>query len=98
MHRVVLADLDWLPTPPQLERDPELAILAVLHTTLQVAVYALVAAYPQLATDYPLPSDRDFHVASKILSLAYQLRRAISEYRRALDDAHATPTDDDATF
>ncbi len=48
-------DLDWLPRPPELERDPELALLAVLHITLEALVFALLAAHPRLATHDPPP-------------------------------------------
>ena len=46
-------DLDWLPRPPALQQNPELATLAVLHTTLETLVRSLVAFYPQLATLEP---------------------------------------------
>jgi hypothetical protein len=38
-----LADLDWLPRPPALTQNPELALLAVLHTTLETLGVALLA-------------------------------------------------------
>ena len=42
-------DLDWLPRPSALQQNPELATLAVLHTTLATLVLSLVAFNPQLA-------------------------------------------------
>jgi hypothetical protein len=101
MLRAVLPDLDWLPRPPDLERDPELALLAVLHTALQVTVYALVAVHPQLATDSPLPADPNIRAANKVLVTASRLQRALDEYRRVLAQAAARlplPSADNPSF
>ena len=92
-------DLDWLPRPPVLERDPELALLAVLHTPLEVVVYALVAAHPHLAAPDP-PPDPEILAARHLLTHAARLQRQIAAYCRALAALRAraqqrdTPDDD----
>lgn len=79
----VFPDLDWLPRPPVLERDPELALLAVLHTALEVVVYAIIAAHPHLATPDP-PPDPEILAARRLLTDADHLRRQLARYCREL--------------
>ena len=90
-------DLDWLPRPPALERDPELAILAVLHTTLEAVVFALLAAHPHLATPDP-PPDPEIIAAYRLLTDAHHLRRQLARYCRALATRREPPIQDDFPF
>jgi hypothetical protein len=77
-----------IPTPDHLDRAPELATLAVLATTLQVAVFAVIAEQPGLrgpdhASSGPLA---DSHwVATVLVALGNKLLVVISAYRDALD-------------
>jgi hypothetical protein len=103
VNRPGFPDLDWLPRPPELERDPELAVLAVLHVALNATIYALVAAHPHLASDWPRPPYPEVAAADRVLSAAAVLLRAIAKYRRVLDDLAtvappAGPGDDDIPF
>ncbi len=96
----VFPDLDWLPRPPALERDPELALLAVLHTALEAVVYALVAVHPHLATPDP-PPDPDILAARRLLTAADHLRRQLARYCRELATLRAqldVETNDDFPF
>ena len=78
----------WTPTPPQLERAPELAILAAIDCALQTATSALLAVYPEFCDMEP-----HFHEpfspaalgASQIMSTADQLRTNIAGYRSAIE-------------
>lgn len=90
-------DLDWLPRPPALERDPELALLAVLHTALEAVVFALVAAHPHLATPDP-PPDPEILAARRLLTDADHLRRQLARYCCALAALRERPTQDDFPF
>ena len=73
---------------------PELAILAVLDTTLEIAAMALVAANldaldPNVILEMPRDPDEPeaaaAGVARGILVLAESLRRLLAAYRDALD-------------
>lgn len=75
---------------------PELAVLAVLDATLEIAALALVAAHldaldPNVQIEAPgdprKPERHAVTVARKILVLGESLRREIAGYTHALDDA-----------
>jgi hypothetical protein len=92
-------DLDWLPRPRALLHNPELATLAVLHTTLEALVRSLVAFYPQLATLEP-PSDRETLAAHRLMVSAGHFQRRLTRYSRDLAARRAPPiaSPDDALF
>lgn len=76
-------DLDWLPRPPALERNPELAVLAVLHVALEATVFALVGAHPHLATLDP-PPDPDTLVAHRLMVAVWEFQAHLTRYGRAV--------------
>ncbi len=89
-------------TPNDLRSDPELAILDALHYTLGLAVYALVAIYPEL-TDSEKPSwQRDDSMAgdaaAHLIACGQQLEWAVSGYREAILRAKEAETDEDLPF
>ena len=92
-------DLDWLPRPPALQQNPELAMLAVLHTTLETLVLALVAFYPQLATPDP-PPDRETLAAHRLMASVWHFQHRLTRYCRDLAARRAppVPSPDDALF
>ncbi len=76
------------PTPDDLRRDPELAIFDVLDHTLKLAVYALVAIYPQL-TDPERPfwlhEDSGTGRAAKlVVGCSEELIKVVCDYRTAI--------------
>jgi hypothetical protein len=74
---------DWLPTPEELERAPQLAILVALDATLEMTACALQVAHPELVRDeppYQLFGPR-LIVADELLSLVERLREALCCYR-----------------
>ena len=84
-----------MPTWHELACAPELAILASIETTLDVALVALVAAQPEL---WPSADHRDAiasttaEAADRVISCAQNLAAAIVDYRAALrDDRHDLP-------
>ena len=97
------------PTPPDLALSPELAILTLLDVTLDLAVYALLARYPELA-DPERPYWIDTPSAARdravtITTRAHSLRDAIARYRRILPpaeddfpDPREVPPDDDISW
>ena len=70
-------DLDWIPRPCALQQNPELATLAVLHTTLETLVLSLVAFYPHLATLDP-PPDRETLAAHRLMVSAWHFQRRLT--------------------
>lgn len=77
--------------PDQITRDPELAILEAVDSTLDTAVAALLAANPALLgpdpferdfDDTPVPSAR-LYAADAIVYITFALRAAIDRYRCA---------------
>lgn len=86
---------------------PELAILAVLDTTLEIAAMALVAAHlDALDPNVQLEGPPDPHeldrqapaVARRILALGESLRREIARYTHALDDDRQHQRREDIPF
>jgi hypothetical protein len=92
-------DLDWLPRPPALQQNPELAMLAVLHTTLETLVLALVAYYPHLAIPDP-PPDRETLAAHRLMVGVWHFQHRITRYCRDLAARRAPPvqSNDDEPF
>lgn len=90
---------DWLPRPCALQQNPELATLAVLHTTLETLVLSLVAFYPHLATLDP-PPDRETIAAHRLMVSASHFQRRLTRYCRDLAARRAPPVPgpDDALF
>jgi hypothetical protein len=95
----VLPDLDWLPRPPALAQNPELAMLAVLHTTLETLVRALVAFYPALANPDP-PPDRETLAARRLRLGVWHFQHRLTRYCRDLAARCAPPvcSSDDELF
>lgn len=96
---MVPLDLGSLPRPRALQQNPELATLAVLHTTLETLVLALVAFYPQLATLEP-PLDRETLAAHRLMASAWHFQHRLARYCRDLAARRAAPVPgpDDALF
>lgn len=87
-----------MPTPYELNDAPELAVLAALDFTLEVATRALIAAYPELCED-KLPRYRIKPVicGDRILSRAIKLQVALARYRQTVlgqDLVDSDATDD----
>ena len=80
--------LTWFPTPPELDRAPELAVLAALDGVLEITFCALLAAHPELADAerpyWRLPASKSSCIAANIVVRAEQLRRDLTTYRRCL--------------
>ena len=87
---LVLPDLDWLPRPRALAQNPELAMLAVLHTTLETLARALVAFYPHLASPDP-PPDRESLAAYRLRAGVWHFQRRLTRYCRDLATRCAPP-------
>ena len=95
-------DLDWIPRPPALDRNPELALLAVLHTALETLVFALVASHPHLGTPDP-PPDRETLAAHRLLVSVWHFQDRLARYGRDLAAIRASAArhdndDDDDDF
>ncbi len=80
----------WLPVPQKIQNDPELAALAILDHTLDVATYALYAEYPDIHDDdvildphTPLVS---IIVAREILHHIERLQESIYWYKQRLKE------------
>jgi hypothetical protein len=76
------------PSFEQLSAAPELAILAVLETAASMAILALGAEYPELASDNFDRREPDLRAAVELIKLARAIDLAIARYRRALSSRH----------
>ena len=74
-----------IPTPPQLDRDPELAVLAALETTALSARFAVIAVHPAMRGDDFADPQVTERAAHAIVRLTEKLARAIADYRSAID-------------
>lgn len=82
--------IDWLPSVPNLQKNPELAALAILDATLDATRYALYAEYPDIH-DYRLPLGPNkpllsLIVAREILSHTERLQESIHWYKTRLEE------------
>jgi len=74
-----------LPRVEHLSAEPQLASLAVLETAANVAILALAAEYPELASDdVDLREPPELGPAVDIIELARAIDMSIARYTRAL--------------
>ena len=83
---------DFLPIPPDLMRNPELAILSVLLRTLDITYYAFMAEYPDMYDDTTLFQDPNprisIIIARTIIDQISELQNNINRYRQRLQQEH----------
>jgi len=83
------------PTPAELDRDPELALLAALDDTLELALRALLAVHPQLgdpdAPPWAREPDATRAAADHILAAARRASTGPSTPIAAPSPCAATP-------
>ena len=100
---VALDPLEYLPSPPEYDRAPELGVLAALLSILDVVFVALLATNRDLLDDERptwVPLSPTAPAADKVLNQIDRLRRAVQAYRAvALPPPAAEPAaDDDIPF
>lgn len=86
-----------IPTPTDLDRNPELAIIACLDAALKAATFALISVHPPLRdTECELANDTpdSYWIASVFVTIAGQLGDAIDAYRRVTRRQHNRTSDD----
>ena len=87
--------MDHLPTPEDLLETPELAVLAILRTTLSATRAILTSVHPDLYSPDDDLRDPVFPgssaVAGTLLSLIQALTRQIDLYRRLADGGWPPP-------
>lgn len=93
----------WPPTPPEISRAPQYAILAALDATLQLTYFALIAEHPEICDQDPegpvLPARSPAAIASMICLAIPDVQSLIRHYRAAVDLANAEPpTSTDVSF
>ena len=81
--------IDRTPTPDDLTRAPELAILAALESVMELVVRALVCAHPELA-DPERPywlrqASRTTIAAETLVDQAAEMKQAVTKYREAVE-------------
>lgn len=82
------------PSPEEYARSPELAVLAILDSTLHAVTCTVLAAHPDLCQDderpywvAPPPDSAEARCAEALLACADRLHAAIRAYHRAVADA-----------
>lgn len=85
-----------LPHVEHIVAEPQLASLAVLETAAAIAILALAAEYPELASDdVDLREPRELRAAVDIIALARGVDRNIARYRLALAERHEREREED---
>ena len=84
-----------IPTSFDVERHPELAVLAALDAALEMTSVSLCAHYPEiLPPDWPLgscgPPEPPAYIANFLITLVHSLRDATRVYRETI--ARSEPT------
>lgn len=90
-----------VPTPPDLDRAPELAVLAVLQVCVEAATHAVVAGQPGLrgsGEPGPDPVGDSHWVALAFVHAGDALQRTIRAYRAALERDRNCEHKDDYPF
>lgn len=72
------------PSVDELYVSPELAVLAVLETSVDVALVALVAAHPDDFYDDDAPCPPERRAARALVDAARNVASAVNRYRLAL--------------
>jgi hypothetical protein len=73
--------------PLDIRGHPQVAVLAVLDSTLVTAARAIAAAHPELyGVNLPAMMRKSTHRADQVVYLACELQRALSGYRAALNE------------
>jgi len=94
--------IDRMPTPDDLVDAPELAILAALDRTLDLAVRALVCEHPELTDPerpyWLRPTSRMALAAKTLVDQTTDLKHALIDYRESVEirrqDRASEPPDD----
>lgn len=73
-------------TPSDLADRPELAVLQILDSTLEIAKLAIIAAHPELVDADPAaaPNSLEALAADHVIIAADALQRHIASYRTAI--------------
>jgi hypothetical protein len=78
-----------LPRPEHLSVEPQLATITLLETAAKVAIVALGAAYPELATlDADPYEPLELRAVADLIERARDLDAIIARYRRDLAERH----------
>lgn len=92
-----------IPTPHELDKAPELAVLVALDAVLRAAEFAVIAVHPPMRdpdgnTNEDPPDS--YWVASVFVTLAGQLRQAIGAYHATVVREHdrTSSNDDEIPF
>ena len=85
-----------LPRVEHLSAEPQLASLAILETAANVAILALAAEYPELASDdVDLREPPELGPAVDIIELALAVDRTIARYRCAVAERYEREREED---
>jgi hypothetical protein len=76
-------------TPHDIEENAELAIVVTLAHTLDAAIDALLAAFPELGADMFEAPSAPLRVAEAIIAQAHALRATLDSYRHAVEWARS---------
>lgn len=90
-----------LPTPKQLCSAPQLAVLAVLEITAEMARCTLLAQHPDIFDDQRpswIRTDPSSTIAEHILAQIHSLQNAIQRYRFALAAEQENSSEPEADF
>jgi len=71
---------DDLPSPPEIARTPEIAVLSVLSFALDAATRALAAAYPEIVAEDAQPVAGPALCAERIVGHTYKLKLLLASY------------------
>lgn len=74
------------PSPPSLDDHPELAVLALLHETLQLAELSFIATDRNIIDDeHPFKLPPRSRIAQAILDQSVAMQAALDAYERIVD-------------
>lgn len=68
------------PSPPEIARSPEIAVLSVLGVALEATAHALAAAYPEIVAEDAGPLVGAALCAERIVGHTYKLKLLLASY------------------
>lgn len=83
-----------LPRVEHLTAEPQLASLAVLEMAANVAILALGAEYPELASNVDHSKPLELRAVVDLIELARAIHLTITRYRRDLAERHECERDE----
>jgi hypothetical protein len=84
------------PSPPEIARSPEIAVLSVLDVALEASARALAAAYPEIVAEDAQPVAGPALCAERIVGHTHKLQLLLASYISLVSTPKEDPLQEDS--